>query len=273
MGAFIPLLVVAFLGPVTVGCSRETSVYSDPTPLTPVSPATTQPSSKLPENFFDQSINFARATVQPDGFSADGKVIEFRTSPGTNAPGSFNGSGQGNKALLGFDLWKMPIQQIEPLTFDAKTLAGTESIGIGLQLDLACDGTSLKHVIALGTDVSTLSLPADSDGFSRHTVSIHDAIWSSDSEAAPTAILNPDDNSILVPALGTAKSSLTSLISRYPAACLRNGIVNGSELPLSLPTAALQWTLGRANTNTSNVTHIIRLSLGSQQFADLSEAP
>jgi hypothetical protein len=275
LGAFIPLIVVALLGPVSIGCSRETSVYSDPAPVNanPVTPATTQPSSKLPEQFFDQSINLARATLQPDGFTADGKVIELKTSPGTSATGSYNGPAQGNKALLGFDLWKVPVQQIEPLTFDSKILAGTESIGVSFQIDLRCDGTSLKHLVALGSDVSLQSSPADTDGFSRHTVSIHDAIWSSDSEIIPMPILNPDDNSSLVPALGSGKSSLTALLLRYPAACLRNGIVNGSELPLAIPTAAIHWTLGRATTSNANVAHIIRLSLGSQQFDGLSEVP
>ncbi|MBN8542003.1 MAG: hypothetical protein J0L82_16540 [Deltaproteobacteria bacterium] len=274
LGALIPLLVVALLGPVTISCSRETSVYSDPSPVAgPITPATTQPSSKLPEQFFDQSINLARATLQPDGFSADGKVIELKTLAGTSATGSFNGPGQGNKALLGLDFWKVPVQQIEPLTFDSKVLAGTESIGLALQIDLLCDGTSLKHLVALGADVSLQSTPPDSDGFSRHTVSIHDSIWSADSEITPSAILNPDDNSVLVPALGNGKSSLTDLLLRYPAACVRNGSVPGSELPLGVPTAAIQWTLGRATTTNANVSHVIRLSVGSQQFDGLSGAP
>lgn len=273
LGAFIPLIVVAVLGPISVGCSRETSVYSDPAPvnLDPVAPSTTQPSSKLPEQFFDQSINFARATMQPDGFTSDGKVIELKTSPGTSPTGSFNGPAQGNKALLGLDFWKVPVQQAEPLTFDSKILAGTESIGIGLQLDLACDGTSLKHLVALGSDVALLASPADSDGFSRHTVSIHDAIWASDSDVVPTPVLNPDDNSTLVPALGAGKSSLTALLQRYPAACLRNGNINGSELPVGVPTAAIHWTLGRATTTNANVAHIIRFSLGGLQFDGLTE--
>jgi hypothetical protein len=274
LGAFIPLLVVALMGPVNVSCSRETSVYSDPAPISsPVTPSTTQPSSKLPEQFYDQSVNSARATLQPDGISADGKVIELKTSAGTSPTGSFNGSAQGNKALLGLDFWKIPVQQVEPLTFDSKNLAGTEAIGLALQIDLLCDGTSLKHLVALGSDVSLQSTAPDVDGFSRHTVSLDDAIWSSDSGIVPAAILNPDDNSILVPALGSGKSSLTDLLQRYPAACVSNGIVPGSELPLGVPTAAIQWTLGRATTTNANVAHIIRLSVGSQQFDGLSGAP
>lgn len=274
LGAFIPLLVVALLGPVTISCSRETSVYSDPTPISgPVTPSTTQPSSKLPEQFYDQSVNLARATLQPDGLSADGKVIELKTSAGTSPTGSYNGSAQGNKALLGLDFWKVPAQQVEPLTFDSKILAGTEDIGISLQIDLLCDGTSLKHLVALGSDVSLQSTAPDADGFSRHTVSLDDVIWSSDSGIVPAAILNPDDNSVLVPALGSGKSNLTDLLQRYPAACVSNGIVPGSELPLGVPTAAIQWTLGRATTTNANVAHIVRLSVGSQQFNGLSGAP
>lgn len=273
LGAFIPLLVVAFFGPINIGCSRETSVYIDSAPVSsdPVGPSITQPSSKLPEQFFDQSINFARATIQPDGFTADGKVIELKSSPGTSPTGSYNGPGQGNKVLLGFGFWKVPVQQVEPLTFDSKILAGTESIGIGLQLDLACDGTSLKNLVALGADVSLLASPADSDGFSRHTVSIHDAVWASDSDIVPMPILNPDDNSTLVPALGGGKSSLTALLQRFPAACLRNGVINGSELPMGVPTAAIHWTLGRATTTNANVAHIIRFGLGGLQFDDPRE--
>lgn len=275
LGAFLPLIIVALFGPIAVGCSRETSVYSDPAPISPVpvTPATTQPSSKLPEQFFDQSVNLARATMQPDGITADGKVIELKTSTGTSSTGSYNGPAQGNKSILGLDFWKVPVQQVEPLTFDSKVLAGTESIGVGLQIDLHCDETSLKHVFATGPDVALLSSPPDADGFSRHTVSIQDAVWSSDSEIVPMPILNPDDNSVLVPALGSGKSSLAALLLRYPAACLRNGTVSGSELPAAIPTAAVQWTLGRATTTNANVAHIIRLGLGAQQYDDLSEAP
>jgi hypothetical protein len=274
LGAFIPLLVVALMGPVNISCSRETSVYNDPAPISgPVTPSTTQPSSKLPEQFYDQSVNSARATLQPDGLSADGKVIELKTSAGASATGSYNGSAKGNKALLGLDFWKVPVQQVEPLTFDSKILAGTEAIGIALQIDLLCDGTSLKHLVALGSDVSLKSTAPDADGFSRHTVSLDDVIWSSDSGIVPAAILNPDDNSILVPALGSGQSSLTDLLQRYPAACVSNGIVPGSELPLGVPTAAIQWTLGRALTTNANVAHIIRLAVGSQQFDGLSGVP
>jgi hypothetical protein len=142
-----------------------------------------------------------------------------------------------------------------------------------MQIDLLCDGTSLKHLVALGSDVSLQSSPPDVDGFSRHTVSLDDVIWSSDSGIVPTAILNPDDNSVLVPAMGSGKSSLTDLLQRYPAVCIRNGIVPGAELPFGIPTAAIQWTLGRATTTNANVAHIIRLSVGSQQFDGLSGAP
>lgn len=272
LGSTLLLSTLVFIG---IGCSRETSVYRDPTPINrdPVAPLTTQPSSKLPEQFFDQSINQARSTLQPDGLSPNGKVIELKTTAGVNPQGSFNGAGLGNKALLGLDFWNVPMAQVEPLSFDSKTVVGTEGSGVGLQIDLKCDGTLLKHVIALGSDVAALGSTAVSDGFYRTEVSLHDAIWSSDSDASPQPILDPIDQSVLVPALGSGTSALSLLMQRFPSACLRNGVVPGSELPKSVPTAAVQWTLGRASTSSLGIVHIRRFSLGSQLFDGLDETP
>lgn len=67
----------------------------------------------------DLSVNQAQATVFPD------RTLVLRTGAGTNPAGGFNGTAQGNKAVLGvwgFD--RMPIGDLEPIELVWTNLLG-----------------------------------------------------------------------------------------------------------------------------------------------------
>ncbi|MDX9730731.1 MAG: hypothetical protein RBT63_03080 [Bdellovibrionales bacterium] len=257
---------LAFLMTVGLGCSRETSIYPDPAPPADtaiVSPGQTDTRFPLPDDFYNHSVNRASIQVQPDGVSATSKAFHFKTESDANSADSFNGSGTGNRAILGFspeDLYRSPLATADILTFDARSFAGTEKISIHLQVDLLCNGSSL-HVLT--ADSELLSNSPESDGYTRFTADQSAAIWRADH-----AIVDPDSANILVPAAGAA-ASLDALKARYTAACLRTGITNAADLPKGIPTAAIQWALGSDDTTTQNSVFVRRLSIGSEVFEGL----
>ncbi len=249
-------------------CSRETSIYSDPAPSTPILPTSTR-SSLLPENFFDQSVGLARAQTQPDSISANSKSIELKTTAGTNPVGAFNGGvGTGSKAILGYSIWRKPLLNVFPLGCDNQSFNGSESINLSIQVDLNCDGTSLHHLTALGSELGPYTSAADSNGYSRLEVHHSDPIWVVDAgDGQP--IRNPDDFSVLVPAEGSTPSTLNALIARYPNACVSNGKTTAKAVAKGIPTAGLQWSLGRDNTTDGNSTFLKRLRIGADLFEEL----
>ncbi len=249
-------------------CSRETAVYSDPAVVTPVTPSATNPSN-LPEDFYDQSVGLAKAQVQPDGISATSHAIELKTSAGTNPVGAFNGGiGTGSKAILGFDIWRKPLLDVFPLGHDVQKFNGSETVGVSLQIDLTCDGSSLHHIIAHGSELSAFTSVADSDGYSRVELRHSDPVWVIDAgDGLP--LRNPDDSSVLVPADGSSPSSLNALLSRYPGACVSNGKTTAKAVAKGIPTAGIQWSLGLDDTTDANSSFLKRLRLGSDIFEEL----
>lgn len=249
-------------------CSRETAVYSDPAPSSPVLPVSTR-ASVLPEEFFDQSVGLAKAQIQPDGLSANSKSIELKTTAGTNPVGAFNGGvGTGSKAILGYSSWRKPILNAFPLSCDSQSFSGSESINLSIQVDLSCDGTSLHHLIALGSELGPYTSAADSNGYSRIEVRHSDPVWVVDAgDGQP--IRNPDDLSILVPAEGSSPSALNALIARYPNACISNGTTTAKAVAKGIPTAGIQWSLGRDDTTDGNSTFLKRLRIGAELFEEL----
>ena len=234
-----------------VGCSRETKVYSDPAAPAAVTPVSTDGRAFLPKDFYNQSVNRASVELQPDGVSSTSKALRFQTSLGTNTAGGFNGAGLGNRAVVGIGSWSgRPVNQAEPITFDAKNFAGAESVGANLQIDLACDGATFKVVNANGADIGVQSHVSAGDGYTRFTASTLAAIWLS-----PTAaILDPDTSAVLVPATGTPVS-LSALLA--------------VDLAKGVPTAAILLSLGSDSTTTNNSTFVRRLTIGSEIFEGL----
>ena len=247
-----------------VGCARETSVYSDPSSPAAVTPVSTG-GNGLPTNFYNQSVNRASVEIQPDGVSADSKALRFQTSSGTNDTGGFNGTGVGNRAVLGLGSWHArPVSQAEPISFDAQSFAGSEAIGVSLQIDLKCDGTEIRVVGASGAAIATETTSSGGDGYTRFTASLAKPIWN----ASGNPILSSDASYVIVPSSGS-RVSLTALLSEYPAACLRNASTSASDLPKGIPTAAVLWALGQDSTSAVNSVFVRRLSVGSEVFEGL----
>jgi hypothetical protein len=249
-------------------CSRETAIYSDPAPASPITPAATN-TSNLPKDFYDQSVGQAKAQVQPDGVSATSKAIELKTTAGVNAVGAFNGGiGTGSKAILGFNIWREPILNVFPLGHDVQKFAGSEVVGVSLQVDLSCDGNSLHHLIAHGSALTAYSSGAGSNGYSRVEIRHSDPVWVIDSgDGLP--LRNPDDLTILVPADGNPPSTLNALLARYPNACVSNGKTAAKSVAKGIPTAGVQWSLGLDDTTDTNSSFLKRLRVGSDIFEEL----
>lgn len=257
-------LAVSMSALLNVGCARETSVYSDPTPAAPVIPVSTG-GSALPKDFYNQSVNRASVELQPDGVSASSKALKFHTSSGTNDAGGFNGAGTGSRAILALGSWHgRPVAQAEPITFDAQNFAGTESLGVTLQIDLACDGNKIVIVNASGTAIASETTTSAGDGYTRFTASFAKALWT----ASGSPVLNASDTVVLVPTSGSSVS-LSALLSEYPAACLKNAATSAPDLAKGIPTAAVSWTLGQDSTTTVNSVFVRRLTVGSEVFEGL----
>lgn len=255
--SILSALAIAAVG---IGCARETTVYSDPVSPSAVSPVSTNDPTALPTPFANQSVNRAAVEKQPDGVSATSKAIRFQTSSGANSIGGFNGSGLGNRAILGVGGWQSrPVGQAEPLTFDAKYISGSEGIGANLQIDLKCDGTMIRVVNASAANIDAQTHSAVSDGYIRFTASTLAPIWIS-----PTAaITDPGTSAVLVPASGPGVS-LSNLLSKFPAACLKNAVTNAIDLPDRVSTNAVLLSLGSDSTTSENTVFVRRISIGSE---------
>jgi hypothetical protein len=114
-----------------LGCSRESAVYPDPVSAAVLNPTTD--STALSSDFANQSVNRASVERSSDSVTTASKAIRFETSAGSNVIGGFNGTGTGNRALLGINGWhSRPVAQAEPITFDAKNFKGAENVGTAL---------------------------------------------------------------------------------------------------------------------------------------------
>jgi hypothetical protein len=251
----------------SVGCSRETTVYSDPVAATVVPiavvPISTDRRASLPKDFYAQSVNQATVDLQPDGVSSSSKAIRFQTTAVANQSGGFNGAGLGNRALLGLGSWhSRPLNQAEPITFDAQVFTGSETIGVNLQIDLNCDGHDIRVVNAAGAEIAAQATTSAGDGYTRFTASQTAPIWLS-----PTSPIF-DGATELVPATG-APVSLDALLTNFPAACLKNAATAAVDLPRGIPTAAILWSLGTDATASLNSTFVRRFTVGSEIFEGL----
>lgn len=248
----------------SLACSRENKIYSDPSVSSSLTPVATTPSN-LPEDFFNQSVNRASVEIQPETVSSDARAIRFQTETGANPVGAFNGAGTGNSAILGISSWSgLPVTQAEPLTFDAKNYVGSLKISVSLQIDLSCDGADIRVVRASGTDIESQPTIALGDGYVRFAASLDAPIWLSRSQP----ILDPVSGDTLLSDSGPS-SSLQALLAKYPAACLKTAATTAAELPLGIPTAAILWSLGDDTTINANVVFARRLTVGSEIYENL----
>lgn len=260
---FLAIALVLFS---TLGCSRETTVYPDPVAGPAIIPPVVVDGLTLPKDFSNHSVNKAGARFVLDGITTTSKSVTFYTTSSTNSAGAFNGSGVGNRAIVGIETWNSrPVSQAEPITFDAHTNSGMEKIGVILQIDLKCDGTSLVVVEASGSAITSQPTVSEPSDFTRFTASTQSPIWL----ASTAPILDPDTSATLVPTSG-APVSLQPLLTKFSAACLKNGATGANDLPKGIATSAISWSLGTDSTASTNETFVRRFSIGSQVVGDFN---
>lgn len=251
-------------------CGRETKIYPDPHPATtsslPTDPTITIGDGRnpLPKNFFDQSVNQAKVDIAIDGVSATSTALRLQTFPTTNAAGGFNGSGTGNRALLGQAKYSQTkLSALGTITFDTKIATGTEGVSISLIVDLDCTATLSPRVL-IADSVALAPGTSQPGGYSRMSADVSTAVW----QISGASLKDPSDASIeLISALGSAThSTLTSLLAKYPNACVRNLASGDDSFPKNIPTAGVIFTLGDGNTTAANSAFINRITIGSDVY-------
>ncbi len=249
----------------TAACGRETKIYNDPKPDTgaqDVPPSIIIEPRSLPTGFFDQSVNQAVVDLALDG---DSKVaVRMKTSSQTQAAGGFNGTGGGNRALLGLGKHSdLKVTELSSITFDRKTIEGSEPLTVLLSVDLQCDGSSTRLLSADSQKLEPGATP-QADDYSRINADLALEVWS----VSGQAIVDPSDATLeLVSSVSDAKpKSLTKFMQAYPKACLKNAKTQDDGLPKNLTTAGILISLGTPDTKTNSTTFINRVSVGNTVY-------
>jgi hypothetical protein len=253
----------------TAACGRETKIYDDPKPDTgtqDVPPSIIIEPHSLPNGFFDQSVNQAIVDLALDG---DNKVaVRMKTTAQTQSAGGFNGSGEGNRALLGLGKhFDSKLSELSSISFDRKVIDGTEPLTVLLSVDLQCDGKATRLLVADEQKLETGAIP-QADDYSRINAEFDQELWS----VSGQAIVDPNDATVeLVSSTSVAKpKSLTKFMQAYPKACVKNAKTQDDGLPKNLTTAGILISLGTPDTKTTSTTFINRISVGKTVY-DASE--
>lgn len=246
-----------------LGCSRDTTIFEEKTPEM-VIPISTDGRVLLPRDFYDQSAGRAQVETQLDGVTPTSKAIRFQTQGGATSAGAYNGTGTGNRALLGLGNWHAkPLGSVTDLRWDAKSDFGILLVGVILQIDLKCDGS---NIVVAEARPAALSAPiAKTDGYAEYRALLTDAVWIS----LKTAVLHPTTSAELLSTNPSSPRTLSDVYAAYPAACLKNTATGAASLPKSIPTAAILWSLGDDANTASSSLFIRRFQVGSEEYKDL----
>lgn len=262
------LLLTGIVASGIIGCGRETKIYTDPAPVvtTPETPATRNGRSVLPEDFYDHSVNRGQVDIALDGAEGDSIALRLLTRPGSNDAGSFNGSGQGNRAILGVSSYdNNSLSSISAISFDAKNFMGTEQVSVLILVDMTCNDSAPRIFSINGSAISSVT---DVDnGYKRYRITLTDESW----QVSGSALMDPDNSAVtLVPSTSDpTRASLSALLSKYPNACLRNAATSDDSLPKGAPTSAVLFALGDPSTTSANGVFINRLTIGDDVYAEL----
>lgn len=226
------------------GCGRDNKIYSDPIePSGDEEPRLIDGRKSLPTGFFDHSVNQASAEMALDGTTERSVAIRLITWPETNHYYAFNGSGGGNRALLGIARYSgHKLSEIGSISFDAKILEPSHKVEVLLVADLHCDGSDIRVLIADADALESSDVDDVGDGYFRYRAGINDPKW----KALDDSIMDPENlTTELVPWDGGLETAdLTALIDAYPNACIRNSVTNESEMPRALPVSGILFSLG-----------------------------
>ncbi len=191
----------------------------------------TAPSSQLR----DHSVNQASAT------SAGGGVVVLSTQAQQNAAGAFNGSGTGNKAILGVAGYDgVKLASLSAIEVQATRLKGKGTHYLNLLVDLTCAGGALKILVYDQLKIGTSSFDLSKDSF---------------------RVVRNLDGKNTPPWLGVSYT-LAQLTKDHPAACLRDAVSHDSGMPAGVKLSALLVILGDSMNQSEHQVKVTSLKVG-----------
>ena len=245
------------------GCGRENKVYSDPANDIDETVNLIDGRNLLPTGFFDQSVNQANLEIALDGHDETSTGIQLLTWPTSSNAGAFNGAGTGSLALLGIAKYSSTkLSALGRVSFDSKIQAGSHAIELLLVIDLDCNSTNRRVLIA---EAAELAPGTDlGDGYRRYEITKNDSKW----KILGADLLDPlNPASTLVHSnAGATNSDLSALIAAHPAACIRNGVSTDAAMPSARAVSAILFSLGGPNTTDYNAASISRIAIGSDIY-------
>jgi hypothetical protein len=259
----LPLVALSVLALVSAACGRTTKIYSDPA-APQIATITGNMKNPLPAGYFDHSVNQGMVDITLDGTTATSLAIRLQIKAGTNAAGGFNGSGTGNRALLGQGTHSgKKLVDLANFSFDAKSVNGADALSLLLLVDLDCSGATSRVFSAAAADLAPGTSQAS--GYTRYSADTNEAKW----HVSGAAIKDPSDNAItLVPSSGAA-ASLSAFLAKYPNACIFNGVNSDDGLPKTTPTAGVLLSLGSSTSIVLSTLFVNRIAIGTDVYEGL----
>ena len=256
-----------------LGCGRENKLYpnaNDPRQSFGIGaegpPGQTGQDGRdyLPAGFFDHSVNQASVDLALDGSTAESVALRLRTQPIDNDPGAYNGTGDGNKAILGLSQYdNTSLQSFDSISFESKVFAGSQQLYVNLIVDLYCDGSNLKIVVADFTSLGS-STPL-SYGYSGWYAAASQAKWRAVGGIQDPAI---PANTILPSHLALGSGKLSDVAAAYPFACLVNAETGDGGMPKGQPTSAVMLILGDSTTKSFNGAFVRQITVNADTYSE-----
>jgi hypothetical protein len=190
----------------------------------------TVPASRLS----DHSVNNATASIS-------GGVISLVTKKQTNSPGSFNGQGTGNKAILG--VWgydRLKLGSLPQIKTVSSVVSGTHHFYFNFLVDLACDGSEPKVFVHDGLSAGTNTFDISKDSF--------------------LVVMGLDGKNN--PPWATNKITLSTVTTAYPKACLVDSVSKDGGMPKGTKLRAVLLVLGDSSHNLDSSNQVTSLTIG-----------
>jgi len=200
-------------------------------------------------NFCDLSVNSARAILP----TSAGQPLELQTDQSAaTPPGSYWGSGTGNRAIAGFHGYsRKRLDTLSRIELDLERVVGPFTPPqvimpeIGLVVDLSCTNGPYAYINVTWANLG----PSQDIGDNRlrYTVLADQNKWT-----ATNGLRTPDGTTVLLPdpdvPMGVDPGTLAAVLAAWPNACLRNRDIEDPFLPADTTPSAFLLTLGRSTT-------------------------